>query len=108
MFDARLCYADPTSNRYDMLKTQLYKSGSVKESVVNNLLMGATAGTIATTVCYPLDTVRRRQQVGVVSSHVDKFESVVPCLLLHVTLVMHDGFLEHIVTAALSPLMTTQ
>jgi hypothetical protein len=30
---------------------------------VANLLMGGAAGTIAATVCYPLDTIRRRMQV---------------------------------------------
>jgi len=48
---------------YDLLKSSLYSSGKVEESVPANLLVGATAGTIATTVCYPLDTVRRRMQV---------------------------------------------
>lgn len=56
-------YAALNFASYDILKTRLYKSGAVKESVVNNLLMGASAGTIATTVCYPLDTVRRRMQM---------------------------------------------
>lgn len=28
-----------------------------------NLLMGGAAGTIAATVCYPLDTIRRRMQM---------------------------------------------
>ena len=28
-----------------------------------NLLMGGAAGTVAATVCYPLDTIRRRMQM---------------------------------------------
>lgn len=28
-----------------------------------NFFLGATAGTVAATVCYPLDTVRRRMQM---------------------------------------------
>ncbi|CAI7888009.1 unnamed protein product, partial [Closterium sp. NIES-54] len=65
----------PPSLRYDLLKSSLYKSGVVKESIPNNLLMGATAGTIATTVCYPLDTVRRRMQMKgkVYSNTMDAF-----------------------------------
>jgi hypothetical protein len=33
------------------------------QSAVSNLMMGGAAGTIAATVCYPLDTIRRRMQV---------------------------------------------
>lgn len=33
------------------------------QGVVSNLLIGGAAGTCAATVCYPLDTVRRRMQV---------------------------------------------
>jgi solute carrier family 25 (mitochondrial phosphate transporter), member 23/24/25/41 len=31
--------------------------------VSSNLLVGAASGTLAATVCYPLDTVRRRMQM---------------------------------------------
>ena len=30
---------------------------------MQNLLLGACTGTVAATVCYPLDTVRRRMQM---------------------------------------------
>lgn len=48
-----------------------------------NLLMGGAAGTIAATVCYPLDTIRRRMQMkGTMYSGqvgVSKGGAVVPC-----------------------------
>ncbi|CAI7926622.1 unnamed protein product [Closterium sp. NIES-53] len=56
-------YAAVNFASYDLLKSSLYGSGMVQQSVPANLLMGATAGTIATSVCYPLDTVRRRMQM---------------------------------------------
>lgn len=56
-------YAALNFASYDMLKKSTYESGVVKPNVVTNLLLGATAGTLATSVCYPLDTVRRRLQV---------------------------------------------
>ena len=34
-----------------------------KQHPGTNLLMGGAAGTIAATVCYPLDTIRRRMQM---------------------------------------------
>ncbi|CAI7757478.1 unnamed protein product [Closterium sp. NIES-53] len=71
-------YAALNFASYDLLKSSLYKSGVVKESIPNNLLMGATAGTIATTVCYPLDTVRRRMQMKgkVYSNTMDAFATM--------------------------------
>lgn len=33
------------------------------QSAAANLLVGAASGTLAATVCYPLDTVRRRMQL---------------------------------------------
>lgn len=56
-------YAALNFASYDMLKKWLYETGTVKQTVVSNLLVGAVAGTFATTVCYPLDTVRRRMQM---------------------------------------------
>ena len=56
-------YAALNFASYDLLKRYAYEGGHVKQSTVSNLLMGATAGTVAATVCYPLDTVRRRMQM---------------------------------------------
>lgn len=56
-------YAALNFASYDLLKRYAYEGGRIQQSTVSNLLMGATAGTVAATVCYPLDTVRRRMQM---------------------------------------------
>ena len=57
-------YAAMNFATYDMLKRHFY-SGSVdgKQSPMVNLGIGGAAGTLAATVCYPLDTIRRRMQM---------------------------------------------
>lgn len=47
---------------YDLAKSWFYQGGR-PQGVVQNLLLGACTGTVAATVCYPLDTVRRRMQM---------------------------------------------
>lgn len=46
--------------------------------MVQNLLLGGASGTFAATVCYPLDTVRRRMQMkGVVyDSQLDALRTI--------------------------------
>ena len=43
-----------------------------------NLLLGGVAGTVAATVCYPLDTIRRRMQMKgrTYSSQLDAFAKI--------------------------------
>ena len=40
-----------------------FSEGGKPQSALHTLLLGAAAGTVAATVCYPLDTIRRRQQM---------------------------------------------
>lgn len=47
---------------YDVIKRFFYPD--TKPSIIGTLLIGAASGNIAQTICYPLDTVRRRQQLG--------------------------------------------
>jgi solute carrier family 25 (mitochondrial phosphate transporter), member 23/24/25/41 len=47
---------------YDLAKKHFYEGGR-PQGVIPNLLLGAATGTVAATVCYPLDTVRRRMQM---------------------------------------------
>ncbi len=49
-----------------------------KQSALANMAMGATAGTLAASVCYPLDTIRRRMQmVGrVYGGQLDAFATI--------------------------------
>ena len=47
---------------YDTLKARFFPDG-MPQGPVYSLGMGATAGIIAQTACYPLDTVRRRMQL---------------------------------------------
>jgi solute carrier family 25 (mitochondrial phosphate transporter), member 23/24/25/41 len=47
---------------YDLAKTWAY-GGNKPQHPVSNLALGGATGTIAATVCYPLDTVRRQMQM---------------------------------------------
>lgn len=47
---------------YDLAKKHLY-AGERPQSTLANLAVGGLTGTVAATVCYPLDTVRRRMQM---------------------------------------------
>jgi solute carrier family 25 phosphate transporter 23/24/25/41 len=55
-------YAALNFASYDLLKRRLYDGGR-PQSAVANLALGGAAGTVAATVCYPLDTIRRRMQM---------------------------------------------
>lgn len=55
-------YAALNFATYDLLKQYVY-SGQRPQSAAGNLVIGGLAGTIAATVCYPLDTIRRRMQM---------------------------------------------
>ncbi|EFN55770.1 hypothetical protein CHLNCDRAFT_23011 [Chlorella variabilis] len=56
-------YAALNFASYDLLKRYVYDAGDKKQHPAANLVMGGAAGTIAATVCYPLDTIRRRMQM---------------------------------------------
>jgi solute carrier family 25 (mitochondrial phosphate transporter), member 23/24/25/41 len=47
---------------YDLAKARFYEGGK-PQGIAANLLLGACTGTVAATVCYPLDTIRRRMQM---------------------------------------------
>lgn len=55
-------YAATNFATYDLLKKTVYH-GEKPQSPVANLFMGGASGTIAATLCYPLDTIRRRMQM---------------------------------------------
>ena len=56
-------YAALNFASYDMLKRYVYQNGDTKQNPLANLGLGGAAGTLAATVCYPLDTIRRRMQM---------------------------------------------
>lgn len=57
-------YAALNFATYDLLKQKLYHGNYKKEQhPVANLFLGGLAGTVAATVCFPLDTIRRRMQM---------------------------------------------
>lgn len=56
-------YAALNFATYDLLKAWLYQ-GAKPQHAGGNLTMGAAAGIFASTVCYPLDTIRRRMQMA--------------------------------------------
>ncbi|GFR43348.1 hypothetical protein Agub_g4270 [Astrephomene gubernaculifera] len=55
-------YAALNFATYDMIKKWLYH-GERPQSPLANLLVGGASGTLAASVCYPLDTIRRRMQM---------------------------------------------
>eukprot|EP00882_Tetradesmus_deserticola_P029720 GHRQ01033316.1.p1 GENE.GHRQ01033316.1~~GHRQ01033316.1.p1 ORF type:complete len:158 (+),score=78.19 GHRQ01033316.1:167-640(+) len=70
-------YAALNFASYDLLKKTVYH-GERPQNPVANLLMGGAAGTIAASVCYPLDTIRRRMQMRGVTynSQLHAFQSI--------------------------------
>lgn len=62
---------------YDLAKTHFYEGGR-PQGVLSNLGLGAVTGTVAATVCYPLDTVRRRMQMQgtTYNSQLHAFQSI--------------------------------
>lgn len=60
-------YAALNFASYDLLKRRLYnnKNSNIpqQQNPAANLAIGGLAGTVAATVCYPLDTIRRRMQM---------------------------------------------
>ena len=52
--------------------------GNRPQSAVANLMLGGASGTLAATVCYPLDTIRRRMQMRgkVYNSQLDAFGTI--------------------------------
>eukprot|EP01024_Parvocaulis_polyphysoides_P019488 TRINITY_DN1885_c0_g1_i2.p1 TRINITY_DN1885_c0_g1~~TRINITY_DN1885_c0_g1_i2.p1 ORF type:complete len:311 (-),score=36.48 TRINITY_DN1885_c0_g1_i2:456-1388(-) len=56
-------YAALNFATYDLLKKYVYGSLEQPQNAINNLLIGAISGIFAATACYPLDTIRRRQQM---------------------------------------------
>lgn len=55
-------YAALNFASYDLIKKWIYH-GEKPQSAAANLLVGGCSGTIAATICYPLDTIRRRMQM---------------------------------------------
>jgi solute carrier family 25 phosphate transporter 23/24/25/41 len=55
-------YAALNFATYDLVKKQYYATGG-HQSAMSNLVLGGLAGTFAASMCYPLDTVRRRMQM---------------------------------------------
>jgi solute carrier family 25 (mitochondrial phosphate transporter), member 23/24/25/41 len=71
-------YAALNFASYDMLKRWAYAGEGKKQSPAANLLLGGAAGTLAATVCYPLDTIRRRMQMKgrMYASQADAFATI--------------------------------
>ncbi|KAG2502088.1 hypothetical protein HYH03_000580 [Edaphochlamys debaryana] len=55
-------YAALNFATYDLIKKWLYH-GERPQSAMANLFVGGASGTFAASVCYPLDTIRRRMQM---------------------------------------------
>jgi solute carrier family 25 phosphate transporter 23/24/25/41 len=55
-------YAAINFASYDMAK-KLYYGEHGKQDPISNLFVGGASGTFSATICYPLDTVRRRMQM---------------------------------------------
>lgn len=70
-------YAALNFATYDLVKRYVYH-GDKPQSPAANLLLGAGTGAFASSVCYPLDTIRRRMQMkGVVyRNQMDAFATI--------------------------------
>lgn len=55
-------YAAINFASYDLAK-KLYYGENGKQDPISNLVVGGASGTFSATVCYPLDTIRRRMQM---------------------------------------------
>lgn len=57
-------YAACNFASYDVAKKMYYGDGAnIKQDPMANLVIGGASGTFSATVCYPLDTIRRRMQM---------------------------------------------
>jgi solute carrier family 25 phosphate transporter 23/24/25/41 len=57
-------YAACNFASYDVAKKMYYGDGTnIKQDPMANLAIGGASGTFSATVCYPLDTIRRRMQM---------------------------------------------
>mmetsp|Transcript_14467 Transcript_14467/g.17541 ORF Transcript_14467/g.17541 Transcript_14467/m.17541 type:complete len:359 (-) Transcript_14467:494-1570(-) len=56
-------YAAVNFTAYDVAKSFVYGTMGMQQYWLTNMGVGAATGTFAATVCYPLDTVRRRMQM---------------------------------------------
>ncbi|CAL6282277.1 unnamed protein product [Bathycoccus prasinos] len=57
-------YAACNFASYDVAKKMYYGEGAnIKQDPMANLVIGGASGTFSATVCYPLDTIRRRMQM---------------------------------------------
>ena len=55
-------YAAVNFASYDMAK-KMYYGEHGKQDPISNLIVGGASGTFSATICYPLDTIRRRMQM---------------------------------------------
>jgi len=56
-------YAAINFATYDLSKKWYYRGDRSSQSTAANFFLGALSGTLAASLCYPLDTVRRRMQM---------------------------------------------
>ena len=51
---------------------KMYYGENGKQDPISNLFVGGASGTFSATVCYPLDTIRRRMQMKAGTGHADR------------------------------------
>lgn len=79
---------------YEKLKIDVrahYKKRNKQVGAVEKLLCGATAGIVAQTVTFPLDTLKRRIQTVDVISGGHKYTGIVDCLI---RIIRHEGVIK--------------
>lgn len=78
-------YAALNFSLYDIAKKACY-SGEKPQNPVANLALGGVTGTVAATVCYPLDTVRRRMQMKgkTYNGQIDAMRSIMQKVRVHI------------------------
>lgn len=64
---------------FDILKTLIHLDRSDPYYVIKNMALGSTAGTIAVSIAYPLDTVRRRMMLRGTKGY-ENYSSMFDCI----------------------------
>jgi len=76
---------------YDLFKRLFINFSSLKSKISINLIAGSCAGIIAQTICYPVDTIRRRMQTDGLGGTKDVYKNTFDCFK---KMISKEGFIS--------------